>query len=506
MADLNQAEAQSNATEAGSSAATVAPRRETRTEFVIVSAYGRGDWLAGECATRGWKSTLLDLTEVVAGVSQADGPRFQEVLTDAEGPFGFFLGDDVPEAFSEVMARQGDFLPSPEGFTVWLKSGPIHFSGPLAETHLTLLGFPAEAQKFLKEAQTAAIVKRSRGQEFKEMEFSSLWPVQLAHAFAGKSHLPSDRAVDSGVPAPLSAPFSLRRFSSAGAQACFARLRALGVTVREQASVIDLRLDEKGKLVDAIEVADEQGGAEQALAYIWCLSSAETKRLPAHVFAQLYPGGVLKPSWYWQRFSLELTAERGDEAFPAMTIAIDDLFLPWERANFQVVRRRLSPRSFDSWVKLPIRAAGDLEYLESTAREMEAFLANRMPQFAPRVTVLPTGAEPYPQPPVPIWAEEEISDLEMLNVKNFFFSSPENWASLDWLEMYRHQARLLPRLQQIKDAADAFARKEQAKAERAEKKRLEKEQKKNRKESRSVSGPSATTPDGQMKKNGEVGP
>ena len=86
-------------------------------DVLLVSAFGRGHWLAARLAYEGFKVKLLDLSSFL-------GPWISE---DREGPYGFFRDESLTELQTLRIEEEGYQDLVKPGFTLWLKRGPISF-------------------------------------------------------------------------------------------------------------------------------------------------------------------------------------------------------------------------------------------------------------------------------------------------------------------------------------------------------------------------------------------
>ncbi len=446
------------------------------TDVVIVSAFGRGDWMAGELANQGWKVSLVDVTSHLSVDPEA--------MIDAEGPFGLFSCRELPPSYQARFFEESDLLPVESGFALWLGEGPIEFVSQLTKLQLARAEVSKPTIEYLRQKHEPGSRegKRSYRQVMQE-PYRSNWPAGLAHQMASSLFSENHLALESGTALPFFSPYAIRQPTVKGREWTHNTLRARGVFVRYPARPLDVRVT--GKVVDAIEIQDEFGGVEQAKSYVWMLTTAETRQLssraasnitpsePGALFTKLFPGGCTQPTWYWQRLRVDLQGTHPDDALPAAFVVMDDVFLPWTHSNLVVMRRRREARAFDAWLKLPMRIRNDKttfdEYLLKLAGEIEERLRARMPLLEPRFTVPPLalrGQEVLPTPSMAIFAEDPFLDLEVLAVDNFFFCGPERWVQLDWLHAYRHQMTIIARLERLKERWEAEARRQAAREER----------------------------------------
>jgi len=429
------------------------------TDVVIVSAFGRGEWLAGELAAKGWKVTLADVSESLVDDNDA------EALTEAEGPFGLFGSQDLADSYLERFNEEGEMIDVERGVSLLLTDGPVELRGPLADHQLTRAGVTKTAAEYLRAAVDPAQNSKRQQRQLLQEPFRSHWLAGLAHQLTAPIFAENHRALADGVVAPIFASFSFRRPSPKGLEWSHQLLKARGVFVRHPCKVLDVRLT--GKKIDAIEIQDGHGGIEQARSYVWMLTSGESRRFPEELFKKLFPGGATEPTWYWQRLRIDLEGERGDEALPSFFIMLGDVFLPWTHANLALFRKRREARAFDVWLKLPIRARFDGSYLERMASEIEAALKKRMPLLRPKMTVPGIAEQELAENPRwAIFSGEPYAEVETLAAENFFFCGPERWSSLDWLGAYRHQFGILGQLEKLKTRWDAEERRRKLREER----------------------------------------
>ena len=99
---------------------------ENVADVVIVSIYGRGNWLASELAGRGWKVSLVDVSEKMG----------EWEPEDCETPFGMFETSDLIPSQSTRLSDEGESVVLPNGMTILLPDGPIEFKGELTSHQL----------------------------------------------------------------------------------------------------------------------------------------------------------------------------------------------------------------------------------------------------------------------------------------------------------------------------------------------------------------------------------
>ena len=399
-------------------------------DLVIVSAFGRGNWLAMETAANGWRTSLIDVTSNLAPMAPED----------AEGPFGLTETPTLLASQLERVRDEGELLESPAGLVLWLKDGPIEFRSHISEFVLERKGVPADVDQYLRHPDTKAGDRRS----LLKRPFRETWLAHFAHTIAASVHGENFEGLKSGEAWPLFHPFSIRQVTGEGLARGLKLCQERGVRVRSQAKIEDVRFT--GKTMDVIEVRDEKTGVEKGRAFLWMLTSGECHRSQSAVSANaakaLFPAGPLQTSWRWmrQRFQVEGIAV---DQIPVHAICVNDPYLPWTHANVVVVRRTREMGVIDVWSRWPSTSAPTAEVRE---RLVERFPGTQITEIGS-----PSGG---PE----VATTDALANLQMQKAANVFFCSPETWDFLDWYGQYRNQTKILEKLTRMKaqwDAADA---------------------------------------------------
>lgn len=401
-------------------------------DLVIISAFGRGNWLAMETAANGWRTTLIDVTSNFPSVAPED----------AEGPFGLSETPGSLPSQLERVREEGELLESPAGAVLWMKDGPIEFRSQIAEFVLDKKGVSTDVDQYLRNPETKAGERRSLARR----PFRETWLAHFAHAIATNVHLESYEALKTGSPWPLFSPFSIRQVSAAGLARGLELCQERGVRVRANAKIEDVRYT--GRTMDVVEVRDEKTGVEKGRAFVWMLSSEETYRAQQAVSGNaaktLYPKGAVEYSWRWMRQRFKIEGLAADQ-IPVHAILLDDPFLPWTHANVLIMRRTRDIGIVDVWSRWPSSS--------NPTREVQEKIEKRLPG----TTLVEIGAASVG----PLVATPEaLAGLETQRSSNVYFCSPEQATFHDWNGQYQEQTKLLDKLMKLKaqwDAADAKA-------------------------------------------------
>jgi hypothetical protein len=149
---------------------------ETHPNVVIVSAFGRGNWMAAEI-----KSTLKVDVHLI-DVTDSLGRWAPE---DWEGPFGLFQTEQLTQS-QQVRLDEEDYADATQdGFCIWLKSGPIDMRGSHSSYLLDNREVSQNVQEYIRLFET--MPKKRKLELLKELQNAPLhktWLAQLAHSVA----------------------------------------------------------------------------------------------------------------------------------------------------------------------------------------------------------------------------------------------------------------------------------------------------------------------------------
>ena len=103
-------------------------------DIVIVSAFGRGHWVAAELVGHGVSVSIVDVSDQLGHWSPED----------IEGPFGYFHAANFTLSQKARLDEEDYAELVDDGFVLWLKSGPIDMRGPHSTYLLKKAGIPNE--------------------------------------------------------------------------------------------------------------------------------------------------------------------------------------------------------------------------------------------------------------------------------------------------------------------------------------------------------------------------
>ncbi len=420
-------------------------------DLVVVSAFGRGNWLATEFATRGWRVSLLDATAQLG--------EFNE--KDIEGPFGLLEGQNLQPSQRARLADEGEFAPVASGFTLWLPEGPLELRSELTPFLIRARNIPFDVESYLRQPELNSKESEGERRGLKKLQYSRSWLAQFAHSISSAAHHENYVALESQAAAPLFTPYSLRQLTASGAAKGLQTCHSAGVSVHPRVELVDFKFD--GGAASTVTYRDDKDTeiTQHARAYVWCLSFEETKKISDALVRSMFPYNWPEASWYWARVSFEASPADLLEMIPLSVAVIDDVDLAWTRANLILMRRRAGENRFDAWMKVPTWMRRETEAYEQVRSEVRS---NLQKKFA---GVILTDLREEMTPLLwPIWPKEEFEQLQgrwaPRKSPNIFFDSPGVWTSLDWLGRFKHESSVALKLEKLKTQWDAAARKAEA--------------------------------------------
>jgi hypothetical protein len=414
-------------------------------DVVIVSAFGRGNWMAAELAGKAVAVQLVDVTDHLGRWAPEDW----------EGPFGFFRHDDLLSSQVTRLTEEDYHDELADGFTVWVKEGPLDMRGHLANYWLDKIPGYALSKKYIQTFHTVAKADLEDVEDDLLNEgFAKNWIAQLAHQLASPVFTPNALGLQEGEPLPLFAPFAIRRVTRKGLAKSLDWCRSLGVEVLGGAKLVDVALE--GRNCVGVQFGGDVARVVQAENFVWCLSSAETQFLAPNATAHFFPKGVLNPEWSWMRWRVQGQLGNYAGAVPAHFVMIDDLGLPWTHANLLIVQRCEVDGKFDVWARIPAHHRFQRGFCEEFGREIAAKLDGRIPNFKCAVQDQPQDyhydvSELGPSL-LPVFDAATRAAWSPRGLKNVEFDGVEAARNLDWTGRFARQNQIVAKLLKWKQA------------------------------------------------------
>lgn len=385
-------------------------------DVAVVSAFGRGHWIASELARDKMKVLLVDVTPKM-------GPWAAE---DGEGPFGVFRPDRFDGTFLERLINDDPIASVDNGWTLWLDRGPLEFKGPRTRHHFQVNGWPESWMELFQKGETLGSEKTKPGEVW---SFQKRWlPALAAQVASTKSRRPA-RALEGGRPMPIMANFSVRWATRQGLRKNLDWLESKGVRTTQTSEILDVSMASRRE-ISGMELKGELSGLCRFDRLVWTLTAGETRFLSKTLSEKLHPGGGPEAPWCWLRYRVQVKDVPELAVLPLHSTLVKDVESPWTHENLIILQRTPVATQFDAWMKLPSNQRFHKSYLTDHGARLTEELRRRLPTSEPEILSLPQEAlytsEQLAGPRLPVWDEGMDPAAGRAKFANLDFESPEN--------------------------------------------------------------------------------
>jgi len=408
---------------------------ELGSPVIVISAFGRGHWLAAALAREGIKTTLVDVSTKL-GVWPSE---------DVEGPFGFFRNEKISESQMERLYADDPYEEVPQGFTVWLKNGPFECKGPTTKFKIDKASLANPVKDYL----LGVGKEKALYKNLDAFSFEQSWLLHLAHQWAGTTYKPNARGAGNGEAVPLFSSFLIRQATRNGLEKSLEWLAGKGVEVIRPQQIVDVSFG-GGKSITGLELSGENQGLFRLEQIVWMLTSEETYFLNERLGKYLFPEGPLEPEWSWVRYRVSLQQCFERDHLPAHTLVMHDLYSPWTHENMLILQRTTLPDQFDVWMRIPTVQRFNKEYLTVRSLRMRKDLVERMSLSDPQVLSFPQeyyytyaqlGATRFP-----VFSQSQDGRRGKVLYSNLHLDGPEMWPHYAWGTYFAHHENIHARL------------------------------------------------------------
>lgn len=382
---------------------------------VIVSAFGRGRWLAADLAKEGIRTALFDVTPKLG----------RWPAEDVEGPFGYFSFDGLNEMQLEQISQDDPLQEIINGLTFWFDHGPLEMRGPITQFKLE------------KIRQIAS--EKNHG---KLNEFDRLWLEHFSHQWAGTTYVGNGRGASEGAPLSLKNPFYIRKVSEKGLHKAIHYLEKRGVEIHQPQNIVDASFG-VGRSFSGLEISGTKQGLFKLEQIVWTLTSEETYFLNERLGRYIFPDGPLEPEWCWVRYRVALQTCLEVEMLPPHLVIINDLYSPWTHENLLIVQKALGSIQYDTWIRIPNVQRFNREYLTMRGDHIKKLLSSKLPLAKPEILSFPQeyyvthvdlGASRFP-----VFGELQKKRRGQNLFGNLHLDGPEVWPHYSAEAQFVHQ-------------------------------------------------------------------
>ncbi len=404
---------------------------DLNTSVLIVSAYGRGYWLAAELQRENIPVVLIDVTSKLGFWPPED----------IEGPFGFFKSDETTDSQGERVFLEDPFESVDQGFTMWLEDGPLELKSSLTQYRLQKNNQNKEVCESLMSGKLT--YKNISGiQKWASENFKESWIMHLAHQLSSTTYVPSARASLVGKPLKLMNPFAVRKATRAGQQKSIEWLSQKKIEVHQKTELLDLSF-KNNKTISGVEIHGERSGLMHVDQIVWMLSSEESYFVAPKIAKALFPEGALEPEWCWIRYRLKMSACPERDCLPIHMLVLNQITSPWTHQNMMVIQRTALEDQFDVWIRIPNVQRFNKEYLRIRGEKIMGIIRERLPSTLPEIQSYPqefyyTYSQIGPSS-FPVYGEGLTSRRRQMSFNNVYLDGAEVWKNYSWDDQFENQ-------------------------------------------------------------------
>ncbi len=400
---------------------------DQHSQVIIVSAFGRGHWLAVELARRGIQVELLEISEQLGAWAPEDW----------EGPFGWFSSDKWLESQKEALQVEAAPLHHPHGYVLWLQSGPLEMKGPTLSTRLQALGCSEDVKNFIYEYESLSLGEKHKQRDAIDRQaFQQKWLLGMAQQISSTLFYPNVQACRRGRPLSLFAPFYHRHATRPGFEKSLQWLRDNQVKVTTQVSLQDFAWKDRRNMVGVEMKSPSFAGYKKADRFVLCLSSEELESLHEKLRVSFFPQRKLESMWSWVRFRWKFKDHPVLNSLPSYFVMVQDVENIWSHDNLVISLETPLKNIRDAWVRIPSQQRFHRQYLQEVGENICRQLKSRIPSLDVMIQDYPqeyhytfTQLGPSRNP---VYDPEQHRALYRRHVMNVDFHSPEVWSHLGW--------------------------------------------------------------------------
>jgi hypothetical protein len=392
-------------------------------DVIIVSSFGRHNWLAKELALNEWRVGHIDCSKIL-------GEWREE---DLRNPFGLSATPDLKTEQAEYWKSNFRAQHVEKGLSILFARGPFEGSGPMQKFFRSKQNISKQLVQYLEPQSHQSNEKRKN---LHAKSFDETWLLNLSQQMSATVYLDNAQAnrLDESYPIfsdlykDLSSSECRRSAHFLKNLPSAANFEASHLVSVEKASDHSFELTATASRTDSQESKSSKGIGHQVLrarVLLWGLGSAETEFLSPQARKFLFPTRILEASWSWQRFAFKGPSDIL-ELWPEQFFMIDHLRLPWTHDNLGLVSKT-DAVNFDIWMRVPTIFRFNAKYTGELGALFARKLCDRLMTDDFEMLELPTDSrlkkEQIGPPRWPIFSFEDVSSFKNLKKKYLIFDS-----------------------------------------------------------------------------------
>jgi hypothetical protein len=409
---------------------------EKRADVVIISAFGRGHWLASEMGRRKVGTILIDVSNHLGHWNAEDW----------DGPFGVLKSSHLKDSHISYLSEECHWEEVQQGYTFWFRDGPFELNGPLSDFWRKKNDLPASIINYLSsyESKSSQFNENAR-QSIERLPFRQSWLAHYAHQISSSRFRDNFRGMNFGSPAPILSPFFIRRLTRRSVEEGFNHFDKNFVKVFSDSKLIDLSI--QSRRLDGLEISSYRSGFVPGRQFIWMLTGEETQCLNKKMGDHLFDNRVIHSDWSWIRYRIKMEDGPEVKQLPLYFALIKDMRVPWTHGNLLLAQRSFQDGEFDVWSRIPSRDRFEKRFLDHLGLQILEGFKGRMPAVELGPIQMPLeyrfSYEELGPPRFPVYSDSGLDRLKRFDLKNIIYSSPEDWESLDWQGQFKASGKVL---------------------------------------------------------------
>ena len=401
-------------------------------DVLLVSAYGRSDWLAVELKSAGLSVAMIDVSPQLGNWP----------MEDVAGPFGLFMLEKYQHSYLEYISHLGNPTTVESGFTVWTGDGPIEMKSALTAYRFAQLGLHPQMRDLLNSTEPMTVKEKML---LENTPFQEIWPLNLAYQLASTTFKVKRTALSGERVLPLMNSFLVHQSSRDSFERSLKWVESYEIQVFKDCEIVDIAMAGRRQLT-GIEIQGPKSGFFKFDQMVSSLSSEETYYVNERLGKKLFPQGAIDCSWSWMRFRLKVENCMEVSSLPQSVCWMSDVMEPWTHENLCVLQKTASPENLDAWVRLPTVQRFNKDYLTNIGQKLVKNFEQKIPLSKPEILTYPqayyyTYKELGPAR-FPIYLSEDRASRESCFFQNLHRDGFEVWDQFSFDYQFDFQSQL----------------------------------------------------------------
>ena len=400
-------------------------------DVVVLSAFGRGHWLASELQSRGFRTKLIDFSMAFT---------LEECLWD--GPSVFFEDTD---GLSTMLSNYFEFEKAEKltGLSVRTDRGIFESKGAMGAFLAKKLGVEAEVFDYLSPKSSVSVRK------LLDLSFLQTWPARLSHFLYSRIECLPIHSLQANSKISIGRNLWVRSWEKSDWEAQLNSLQKNGIEILRVNQIQDFRLF--GKSIEFLEVGRGRGEAVLGRTWVNLLSGAELTKVNPKL-SEVLQMHFQNPEKIWVAADVSLEGDLAIKSLPTYFVDIHRLAEPWSHSNLAVCKAKNKTGVMQVWLRIPFVKSDDETYVRSQFEKYAQSLVQSSELKGAKVEKIYFSAKDE-APAFPIYSEDFAGKNRQCSFKNWFNMGPDAEMHLDWSYRFNFQYQAVQRLEKWREQA-----------------------------------------------------